>query len=60
MFHPLAPPAELAQRLVAVSDGFSFRAAIGYAGMPVQRASELLLSFAAEQVGVPLAELAGR
>ncbi len=60
VFHPLAPPAELAQRLVAVSDGFSFRAAIGYAGMPVQRASELLLSFAAEQVGVPLAELAGR
>ncbi len=60
VFHPVAPPAELAQRLVAVSDGFSFRAAIGYAGMPVQLAGELLLSFAAEQVGVPREKLAGR
>jgi AcrR family transcriptional regulator len=59
-FHPVAPPAELAQRLVAVSDGFSFRSAIGYTGMPVQRVRELLLSFAAEQVGVPLERLNGR
>jgi AcrR family transcriptional regulator len=57
VFRPVVPPAELAQRLVAMSDGLSFRSAVGYAGMPVQRVSELLLSFAAEEVGVPLEQL---
>ncbi len=60
VFHPVAPPDELAQRIVALSDGLSFRSAIGYSGMHVQRVRELLLSFVAEQVGVPLDELAGR
>jgi len=59
-FRPVAPAAEVAQRLVALSDGLAFRSAIGYTGMHVQRVSELLLAFAAEQVGVPEEDLAGR
>ena len=52
-FLPVAPPAEIAQRFVALSDGLSFRSAVGYTDMHVQRVRELLLSFAAEQLGVP-------
>ena len=59
-FHPVAPAAELAQRIVALSDGLSFRSAVGYSGMHVQRVNELLLSFAAEQLGVSLEELTAR
>jgi AcrR family transcriptional regulator len=59
-FHPVAPAPELAQRLVALSDGLAYRSAIGYTGMHVQRVSELLQAFAAEQVGIPVEELAGR
>ena len=58
VFHPVAPAAEIAQRMVALSDGLSFRSAIGYTGMQVQRVRELLVSFAAEQLGVPPAALA--
>ncbi len=52
-FHPVASPAEISQRVVAMSDGLSFRSAIGYAGMHVQRVRELLVSFCAEQLSVP-------
>ena len=60
VFQPIAPAAEIAQRMVALSDGLSFRSAIGYTGMQVQRVRELLVSFAAEQLGVPAAALAER
>jgi AcrR family transcriptional regulator len=60
VFRPIAPPAEIAQRMVALSDGLSFRSAIGYTGMQVQRVRELLVSFAAEQLGVPPESLAAR
>ncbi len=60
VFHPIAPPPEIAQRMVALSDGLSFRSAIGYTGMQVQRVRELLVSFAAEQLGVPAEALAER
>jgi len=58
-FHPVAPPAEIAQRAVALSDGLSFRSAIGYTGMHAQRVRELLVSFVAEQLGLTTEELAG-
>jgi AcrR family transcriptional regulator len=60
VFKPIAPAAEIAQRMVALSDGLSFRSAIGYTGMQVQRVRELLASFAAEQLGVPASALAQR
>jgi AcrR family transcriptional regulator len=60
VFHPAAPAAEIAQRMVALSDGLSFRSAIGYTGMQVQRVRELLASFAAQQLGVPAEALAAR
>ena len=58
VFSPVAPAAEIAQRMVALSDGLSFRSAIGYTGMQVQRVRELLVSFAAEQLGVSAEALA--
>ena len=42
------------------SDVLSFRAAIGYTSMQVQRVRELLVSFAAEQLDVPAEALAAR
>jgi AcrR family transcriptional regulator len=60
VFKPTAPADEIAQRMVALSDGLSFRSAVGYTGMQVQRVRELLVSFAAEQLGVPVAALAER
>lgn len=52
-----APADEVAQRLVAMTDGLSAQAAIGSRKMPYQRVRELVIAFAAEQVGVPAAEL---
>jgi AcrR family transcriptional regulator len=60
VFHPVVPPPLIVQRLVALSDGLAFRSAVGYSSMRVRRVSELLLAFAAEQVGVPVEELTGR
>ena len=59
VFHPVATPAELAQWIVALADGLSFRSAVGYTDMHVRRAREVLLGFAARQLGVPEEELAG-
>ena len=60
VFRPVAPPAEIAQRTVALSDGLSFRSVVGYTRMHVQRVRELLLSFVAEQLGVTGGALTGR
>jgi AcrR family transcriptional regulator/transposase-like protein len=59
VFHPVAPAAELAQWFVALADGLSFRSAVGYTGMHVRRVTEVLLEFAARQLGVPVEELTG-
>ncbi len=59
-FRPAAPADEIAQRMVALSDGLSFRAAIGYTSMGVRRVRELLVNFSAEQLGVPREALAER
>jgi hypothetical protein len=52
------PTDVLVQRLVAMSDGLAFRSAVGYASMRARRVNEMLLAFAAEQVGVPVEALA--
>lgn len=52
-FTTTAPAAEIAERIVAMTDGFSAQAGIGSSRMPPTRARELLLRFAAEQLGVP-------
>jgi AcrR family transcriptional regulator len=57
VFHPLIPTDELVQRLVAMSDGLAFRSAVGYANMRARRVNQMLLAFAAEQVGVPVEAL---
>ena len=58
VFQRVAPAAEIAQRMVALSDGLSFRSAIGYTGMQVHRVRALLVSFAAQQLGVRAEALA--
>lgn len=57
-FTLVATADEVAQRLVAMTDGLSAQAAIGSRNMPHQRVRQLVIQFAAEQVGVPAAELA--
>jgi AcrR family transcriptional regulator len=53
-FTSQVPPAELAERLVALTDGLSAQAAINASRMPPQRVRELIFRFASEQLGVPL------
>lgn len=53
-FKSQVPAAELAERLVALTDGLSAQAAINALRMPPQRVRELILRFASEQLGVPL------
>lgn len=53
-FTTRVPAAELAERLVALTDGLSAQAAINAFRMPPQRVRELILRFASEQLGVPL------
>jgi AcrR family transcriptional regulator len=57
VFHPVIPPAQLAQWLVALADGLSFRSVVGYAGMNVPHVTEVLLDFAARQLDVTLADM---
>jgi AcrR family transcriptional regulator/DNA-binding CsgD family transcriptional regulator len=53
-FHPKVSAGEVAERLVAMTDGLSAQSSIGSARMRPRRARELLLRFAAEQLNVPL------
>jgi AcrR family transcriptional regulator len=46
---------EVAQRLVALTDGLSAQAAIGSSSMPPDRVRELVLRFASDHLGVALA-----
>jgi AcrR family transcriptional regulator len=57
VFHPVALPAEIAQRLAALGDGLAFRSAVGDTTMNVKRVRAALLAFAAEQVGIPVDKL---
>ena len=59
-FSSQVPAAELAERLVALTDGLSAQAAINAARMPPERVRELILRFASEQLGVPLDALEKR
>jgi AcrR family transcriptional regulator len=59
-FKSQVPAAELAERLVALTDGLSAQAAINASRMPPQRVRELILRFASEQLGVPLQVLEER
>jgi AcrR family transcriptional regulator len=52
-FRSSLPPDEIAERIVAMTDGFSAQASIGSSRMPAKRARTLLLRFAAEQLDVP-------
>ncbi len=54
-FHPVAPPEEVAERLVGLADGLAFRALAG--DITPERVHELLRRFAAEQLGVAPASL---
>lgn len=49
--------AEVAERLVAMTDGLAAQTAIGAARMPPERVRDLVLRFAAEQLGVEPAQL---
>jgi AcrR family transcriptional regulator len=56
-FHPVAQPDVVAERLIGLADGLSFKAVLGYRWMPPERMRALLYDFAAEQLGVTVAEL---
>lgn len=51
-FDPVAAPEEIAERLAALTDGLAAQAAIGADRMPPERARSLILSLAAEQLGI--------
>ena len=49
--------AEIAERLVAMTDGLSAQSAIGAGRMPPERVRDLVLNFMAEQLGLDVGEL---
>jgi AcrR family transcriptional regulator len=53
VFAPLAPASEVAQRIVAMCEGLSFRCVVGYAGMEAPQVNVLLFRFAEQQLGLP-------
>jgi AcrR family transcriptional regulator len=59
-FLPVADPDDVAERLIAVTDGLSLKAVLGYRWMPPDRMRRLLYDFAADQLGIPVDELEGR
>ncbi len=56
-FEPVAEPDEVANRLIALIDGLSFEAVVGYHWTSPELVHERLLVFAAEQLRVPRAAL---
>jgi hypothetical protein len=52
--------AEVAERVVALTDGLSVQSVIGCARMPYERTRTLMFSFVAEQLGLPEGALEGR
>lgn len=57
VFRPVAPPEEVADRLVAIVDGLGLKAVLGGPWMTPERMREILLRFAAEELQVPYQEL---
>lgn len=57
LFRPVVEPEEFVQRLSAMTDGLAAKSAIGSRRMPPKRVREIVLRFAAEQLGVELALL---
>lgn len=53
-FRSEVPAEEVAQRLVALTDGLSAQAAIGSLSMPPDRVRDLVMRFASQQLGVDL------
>ena len=53
-FHPDASSGQLAQWLVALADGLSYRSVVGYTGMNVPHVTDVLLDFAARHLGLTL------
>jgi hypothetical protein len=58
-FHPVVPPDTLAKWYVAFADGLRFRLATGYAGIDSASMAEMLIDFAARQLGVSAEVLRG-
>jgi AcrR family transcriptional regulator len=57
VFRPVAPPEEVADRLVAIVDGLGLKAVLGGPWMTPERMREILLRFAAEDLQIPYQEL---
>jgi AcrR family transcriptional regulator len=51
-FRPVAPANEVAERLIALIDGLGFETVIGYRWSTASRMRALVVSFAAEQLGL--------
>jgi AcrR family transcriptional regulator/transposase-like protein len=54
---PVADPEVVAERLVALHNGLSFKVALGRGGMPLAQAREVFAAFVAEQLGLEPAAL---
>lgn len=52
VFHPVAPAAEIAHRLVNLFDGVGFRLVVDYSTTPYELAGRLTRRFVAEQLGL--------
>lgn len=57
-FRPVAPTEDIAERIVSMADGLAAQHVIGAKRMPLERLRDLLLQFAAQQVGVAAEALA--
>jgi AcrR family transcriptional regulator len=58
VFRPVAPPDEVADRLVALVDGLGLKAVLGQPWMSPDRMRGILLRFASSQLGIPHEALA--
>jgi AcrR family transcriptional regulator len=56
-FRPVADPDVVAERLIALVDGLSFKAVLGYRWMQPERMRTLVYDFAADQLGLRAEEL---
>lgn len=56
-FEPVAAPDVVAERLIALIDGLGFETVIGYSWSTPERMRDLVVSFAAEQLGLDEARL---
>ena len=57
VFHPVAAPDEVAERISAMVDGLCFRSVVGYSWTPLERVRTMLRAFACEQLGIVPANL---